>query len=292
MNFKGESRMAALILESRSLRRLSRDRLGLRSALALAIIAFSSIAGPCLSPYEESAQTLTAAFEHPTSSHAFGRDALGRDLLTRTLYGGRVSLAVGLAGAAIALVIGVAVGGLAGMLGGRGERLILRGIDVLYAVPLLLVVIALMVVLGQGLSNVFIALGLVYWLGMARIVRARVAELRRLEFVHAAHALGQRPLVIFLRHILPNASGVILVTATFMIPEAIFVESFLSFLGLGITLPHASWGTLAAEGLTAMRSHPHVLAFPATAICVTIFAFQSFGEAMRRALDPREAEMD
>lgn len=277
---------------SRSLQRLRRDRIGLVAALALAFIVLASVAGPWLSPYEESAQALDRVFEDPSGEHWFGLDSLGRDLLTRTLFGGRISLAVGLAGAAIGLVLGVGVGGLAGFAGGRVEKTIMRFIDFLYAVPLLLVVIALMVVLGQGLSNVFIALGLIYWLGMARIVRARVAELRTREFVDAARCLGQSPLRIFLRHILPNAAGVILVTATFMIPEAIFAESFLSFLGLGVTLPHASWGTLAAEGLQAMRSHPHVLAFPATAICITMLAFQTFGEALRRALDPRESGLD
>ena len=142
------------------------------------------------------------------------------------------------------------------------------------------------------MSGFFIALGLVYWLKMARIVRARVVELRSREFVEAARVLGAGPVWIFFRHVLPNSAGVIVVTATFMIPEAIFAESFLSFLGLGVTLPHASWGTLAAEGLAAMRSHPHVLAFPAVAICATMLAFQTAGEGLRRALDPREAEMD
>ncbi len=277
---------------SRSLLRLRRDTPGLVAAVGLIVIGFLSLAGPWLSPYAESAQALDRAFEGPSLEHWFGLDALGRDLLTRTLFGGRVSLAVGLVGAAIGLLIGAGVGGLAGMLGGAMETLIMRLIDFLYAVPLLLVVIALMVALGQGLSNVFIALGLIYWLGMARIVRARVVELRNREFVDATRCLGQSTPAIFFRHIVPNASGVILVTTTFMIPEAIFAESFLSFLGLGVTLPHASWGTLAAEGLQAMRSYPHVLAFPAAAICLTMFAFQAFGEALRRALDPRESDLD
>lgn len=276
----------------RLLVRLRRDTPGIIAALGLGSIILLAIGGPWLSPFEESAQALDRAFEGPSREHWFGLDALGRDLLTRTLFGGRISLAVGLAGAAIGLIVGAGVGGLAGMLGGRGETIIMRLIDFLYAVPLLLVVIALMVVLGQGLSNVFIALGLIYWLGMARIVRARVAELRNREFVEAARCLGQSTPIIFFRHILPNAAGVILVTATFMIPEAIFAESFLSFLGLGVTLPHASWGTLAAEGLQAMRSYPHVLAFPAAAICITMLAFQAFGEALRRAIDPRETGLD
>jgi oligopeptide transport system permease protein len=212
--------------------------------------------------------------------------------MTRVMYGGRVSLAVGMMGALLSILIGVSIGGAAGLLGGFFESLVMRAIDFLYGIPLLLIVIALMVVLGQGLSNVFIALGLVYWLGMARVVRARVVQLRSLEFIEAARALGAGTGGIFWRHILPNTTGVVIVTATFMVPDAIFAESFLSFLGLGVTLPHASWGTLAAEGLAAMRSHPHVLAFPAAAICLTMFAFQAVGEGLRAALDPREAERD
>ena len=133
---------------------------------------------------------------------------------------------------------------------------------------------------------------MVYWLEMARIVRSRVAELRSRGFVQAARVLGARPVVIFVRHVLPNTTGVIVVTTTFMIPQAIFAESFLSFLGLGVTVPHASWGTLAAEGLEAMRSQPHVLIVPAAAICLTMFVFQTMGEALRAALDPRQAEYD
>jgi oligopeptide transport system permease protein len=181
------------------------------------------------------------------------------------------------------------------MAGGWVEHAILRLIDFLYGIPLMLVVIGLMVLTGPGQSNlvnVFIALGLLYWLGMARMVHARVAELRSREFVDAARVLGAGPLRVLLRHVLPNTTGVIVVTATFMVPQAIFVESFLSFLGLGVALPHASWGTLATEGLDAMQSHPHALIFPSVAICVTMFIFQALGEALRGALDPRQSEGD
>ncbi len=256
------------------------------SAALLALVAVLWL-GPALSPYSEREQDLTAIYAGPSAQRWFGADGLGRDLMTRVFHGGRISLAVGVVGALVSLILGVAVGGVAGCAGGRTEQLIMRLIDFLYGVPLLLVVIALMVVTGPGLVNIFIALGLVYWLGMARVVRARVAELRSRDYVTAARALGAGPARILLRHVLPNAAGVIVVTATFMIPQAIFAESFLSFLGLGVTLPHASWGTLAADGLDAMRSHPHVLAFPAVAICLTMFLFQALGESLRAALDPR-----
>jgi oligopeptide transport system permease protein len=255
---------------------------------ALGALALIVIIGPWLSPYGEVQQNLAEAFAHPNRAHWFGQDALGRDLLTRVLYGGRISLAVGLAGALVSLLIGVSIGAVAGYCGGLTERLIMRGIDILYGVPLLLVVIGLMVLLQPGLQNVFIALGLVYWLEMARVVRARVAELRRREFVLALRALGAGPLRIIFRHMLPNTAGVVIVTATFMVPQAIFAESFLSFLGLGVTVPQASWGTLAAEGLDAMRAHPHALIFPAAAICLTMLLFQIAGERLRVALDPRE----
>ncbi len=272
--------------------RLRRDRAFWFSTGALLILTGLVTAGPWLSPYGESEQKLASTFARPSAAHWFGSDALGRDLLTRILYGGRISLAVGLAGAFFSLLIGVTVGGIAGLAGGIIERAIMRLIDFLYAIPLLLVVIALMVVTGPGLSNVFIALGLVYWLGMARVVRSRVAELRSREFVDAARALGAGPGRILAVHILPNITGVIVVTATFMIPQSIFAESFLSFLGLGVTLPHASWGTLAAEGLEAMRSFPHLLLYPAAAICLTMFIFQALGESLRAALDPRQSEGD
>jgi oligopeptide transport system permease protein len=273
-------------------RRMRRNSGFYIAASALILLTITVWVGPHLSPYTESGLDLARTFARPSTAHWLGTDALGRDLLTRVLYGGRISLAVGFVGALVSLIIGVAVGGLAGLLGGFVEQAIMRLIDFLYGVPLMLVIIALMVVTGPGLTNVFIALGALYWLGMARIVRSRVAELRSREFVDAARTLGAGRLRLFLRHILPNTTGVIVVTATFMVPQAIFAESFLSFLGLGVTLPHASWGTLAAEGLEAMRSHPHAMIFPALAICLTMLAFQTLGEALRAALDPRQSRWD
>ncbi len=278
--------------DERWIQRLRRNRGAMAAMSALFVLTLAVLFGPMLSPYDQASQALRQSFESPSRSHWLGLDGLGRDVLTRILFGGRVSMAIGVVGAGLSLLIGVAVGGLAGMAGGRVESLLMRLIDFLYGIPLLLIVIALIVVLGKGLVNIFIALGLLYWLGMARVVRARVAELRSREFVDAARVLGAGPAGIFWRHILPNTTGVIVVTATFMIPQAIFTESFLSFLGLGVSLPNASWGTLAAEGLQAMRAHPHVLLFPSVAICLTMFVFQAIGEGLRAALDPREAELD
>jgi oligopeptide transport system permease protein len=273
--------------------RLLRRNRGFRWAMAgLIALLLIVTAGPWISPYSEHEQSIAFSNKGATAQHWLGYDTLGRDLMTRILYGGRISLAVGVVGALVSLLIGVTVGGIAGMAGGWVEQAIMRLIDFLYGVPLLLVVIALMVVLGSGLSNVFVALGLVYWLQMARVVRSRVAELRSRDFVEAARALGAGPVRVFLRHILPNTAGVIVVTATFMVPLAIFTESFLSFLGLGVQQPHASWGTLAAEGFEAMRAAPHVMIWPSLAICVTMFLFQTLGEALRRALNPRHLDRD
>ncbi len=276
----------------RWIQRVRRDSSFWVAAVLLGLLVLTVVAGPWLSPYGESEQDLYNIYTRPSLRHPLGTDALGRDQLTRILYGGRISLAVGLAGAGVSLLIGVIVGGVAGMRGGWVELAIMRLIDFLYAIPLLLVVIALMVVLRPGLANVFIALGLVYWLQMARMVRARVAELRVREFVEAARALGAGPSRILTRHLLPNTTGVIVVTATFMVPQAIFTESFLSFLGLGVQQPHASWGMLASEGLPALMTHPHVIAFPALAICLTMFLFQTLGESLRAALDPRQSDFD
>lgn len=278
--------------EARWLRRLARDRGAMLSLAGLLLIATATVVGPLLVPHDQAAQNLARKFEPPSRAHWFGLDSLGRDMLSRVLHGGRISLAVGAMGAALSILVGVPVGGAAGLAGGRVESVVMRVIDVLYGIPLLLVVIALMMVFGQGLANVFAALGLVYWLGMARVARARVAELRSREFVEAARALGAGPVRVFLRHVLPNTTGAIVVTATFMIPQAIFAESFLSYLGMGVTLPHASWGVLAADGHVAMSSHPHVLLFPAGAICLTMFLFQTLGEGLRAALDPRQADLD
>jgi oligopeptide transport system permease protein len=261
------------------------------SLVFLVILMLVIMIGPFLSPFSESEQDLSRTLSQPDSAHWFGTDELGRDLLTRVLYGGRISLAVGILGALTSLVIGVGVGGLAGLLGGWRERAFMRMFDVLDAVPFLLVVIALMVVFDfGGFMNILVSLALVFWITMARVVRSRVAELRKAPFVDAGRSLGAGLPRLFLVHILPNSFNVIIVTATFMVPLAIFVESFLSFLGLGITLPHASWGTLADDGLSAIQSHPHVLIFPAGAICLTLFLFQTLGEALRNALDPRQGE--
>lgn len=258
--------------------------LGLGVILLLVMIA---IIGPWLSPYSYSDQNLAQANQPPDAEHWFGTDSLGRDLFVRVLYGARISLAIGLTASVINLFIGVIYGGIAGYFGGRIDRIMMNIVDVLYGIPLLLYVILLMVVLQPGLTNIFIALGVAYWLGMARIVRGQIMVLKEQEYVLAARSLGAGHWRILFRHLLPNSLGPIIVTMTLAIPEAIFTEAFLSFIGLGVAAPMASWGVLASEGITSLRSYPFQLFFPAAAISITMLAFNFLGDGLRDALDPR-----
>ena len=250
-------------------------------------IALLALIGPMLSPYSYSDQTLSNANLGPSASHWFGTDNLGRDLATRVCYGARISLSIGIVASLINLFIGVIYGGISGYFGGRIDSIMMRIVDILYGIPLLLYVILLMVVLQPGLMNIFIALGLVYWLRMARIVRGEVLSLREREYILAAKMLGASSRRIIFRHLLPNSLGPIIITLTLSIPEAIFTEAFLSFIGLGVSAPMASWGVLASEGVVTLRSYPFQLLFPALAISLTMLGFNFLGDGLRDALDPK-----
>ncbi len=267
--------------------RLKKNKLAMIGLYALALIVAIAVIGPWLSPFSYSDQDLSQTNQPPSAGHWFGTDNLGRDLFTRVLYGARVSLAIGLAASMINLTIGVVYGGLAGVLGGRTDRIMMNIVDILYGIPLLLYVILLMVVLKPGLTNIFIALGIAYWLGMARIVRGQILSLKEQEYILAARTLGAGTWRILLRHLIPNSLGPIIITMTLAIPEAIFAEAFLSFIGLGVAAPMASWGVLASEGVTSLRSYPFQLFFPAMAISLTMLAFNFLGDGLRDALDPR-----
>ena len=268
-------------------RRLKKNRMAMLGLFMIIAISAIAVLGPLLSSLSYSDQNLSDANQPPSSAHWFGTDNLGRDLLIRVMYGARISLAIGIVASLINLTLGVVYGGISGYFGGRIDNIMMRVVDILYGIPLLLYVILLMVVLKPGLTNIFIALGLVYWLRMARIVRGQVLSLKEQEYILAARLIGADSWRIILRHLIPNSMGPIIITMTLAIPEAIFTEAFLSFIGLGVSAPMASWGVLASEGVTSLRSYPFQLFYPALAISITMLSFNFLGDGLRDALDPR-----
>lgn len=250
----------------------------------LSIIALMALVGPFISGYTYFDIDLSHQNEPPSEVHWFGTDDLGRDMFTRAWYGARISLFVGIAAAVIDLVIGVLWGSIAAYSRPRIDDLMMRLADIIYALPYLLIVILLLVVLGPGLLSIILAMTAIGWITMARIVRGQILQIRQQEYIEAAQALGAGFWRILFHHLLPNAMGPILVTLTLTVPTAIFTEAFLSFLGLGVQAPVASWGTMANEGLTAMLFYPWRLFIPATLISVTMFAFYLVGEGLRDRL--------
>ncbi|WP_396105858.1 ABC transporter permease [Cytobacillus firmus] len=267
--------------------RFRKNKLALFGLVLLGLLIFMAIFGPYMTPYDYASNDLGNKNQPPSSEHWFGTDDLGRDMFARTWEGARISIFIGVAAAVIDLIIGVFWGGIAGYKGGRTDEGMMRFADILYGVPYLLLVILLMVVLGQGLSTMIIAMSITGWINMSRIVRGQVLSLKNQEYVLAAKTLGANTSRIMSKHLIPNSMGPILVTMTLTIPSAIFTEAFLSFIGLGLTPPIASWGTMANDGLAAMRYYPWRLFFPAIFICLTIFAFNVVGDGLRDALDPR-----
>ena len=259
------------------------------SALIVVSVLLLGFFAPWIAPYPLGGVEATRILETPSSSHWLGTDGLGRDLLTRVLYGARVSMTVGVGTALIALVLGTVYGLVAGFKGGPWDQWMMRIVDVFYGLPDMLIFILLSLVLGRNIGGLLIALGLVTWVRFARIARGQVLQAKELVFVESAVALGVSRARILFRHILPNIVAPIIVTLTFSIPSAILAESTLSFIGIGINDPYSawgtSWGTLAQDGYRAMRSYPHVIAFPAAAIFATILAFNILGNALRDALD-------
>jgi oligopeptide transport system permease protein len=245
---------------------------------------------PLLSPYEFDSTDWDRISTPPSLSngHYFGTDDVGRDLFVRTLYGGRISLLVGLAATLVSLVIGIAWGATAGYAGGRIDQFMMRTVDVLYALPFMFFVILLMVFFGRNILLIFVAVGAVNWLDMARIVRGQTLSLKKKEFIEAARAGGVSGFDIVRRHIVPNLLGVVVVYVTLTIPQVILVESFLSFLGLGVQEPMTSWGALVNDGAQSMESAPWALIFPALFLALTLFCFNFIGDGLRDALDPRD----
>ena len=281
-------------------RRLFRNKAAVASMIILGIITLMAIFAPWLSPYAFDEIDFSLIQCAPSwwtgefvlcradSTHWFGMDSVGRDLFVRTLYGARVSLAVGLVATCVSLMIGVVYGATAGYLGNRIDNLMMRFVDILYSLPFIFFVIILMVIFDRNFILLFVAIGAVEWLTMARIVRGQTLSVKQKEFIEAARASGVGAWGIISRHIIPNVIGPVIVYVTLTIPAVILAESFLSFLGLGIREPMTSWGVLISEGANALETAPWTLIFPASFMAVTLFCFNFIGDGLRDALDPKD----
>ncbi len=267
--------------------RLKKNKLALFGLIVLSFMAVVAILTPWIAPYPYELQNLDLGASPPSLQHWFGTDVLGRDLFTRVLYGSRISLAVGLVATSVALTIGVLWGVTSGFIGGTVDVVMMRIVDTLYALPFAIFIILLTVVFGRSLLLLFLAIGAVEWLTMARIVRGEVLNLRRQEFVDAAIAIGLSRWQIIFRHIIPNTLGPIIVYTTLTIPSVILLESFLSFLGLGVQAPQSSWGSLISGGVESMEEYPWLLIFPGLTLSITLFSLNFLGDGLRDALDPR-----
>lgn len=289
MNVNLENARSSPSLWKDAWRRLSRNRLAMLGLGVLTVMVSLALLTPWIAPYSYSAQDLDLGATPPSGAHWLGTDAFGRDLLTLILYGSRVSLAVGFLATAVALTIGVLWGTVSGYAGGRTDAVLMRTVDILYALPFTIFIILLMVIFGRNMLLLFMAIGAVEWLTMARIVRGQVLGIRRQEYIEAAIIMGLPRSRIMYRHVLPNVLGVIIIYTTLTIPNVILLESFLSFLGLGIQPPQSSWGLLISYGVETMEEYPWLLFFPATTLSLTLFSLNFLGDGLRDALDPRAA---
>jgi ABC-type dipeptide/oligopeptide/nickel transport system permease subunit len=273
-------------LEASFFRRLWSDRPTRWGGVVILFFLAITLVGPYLSPYPYDLQDPSSLLSPPTPSHPMGTDRLGRDLLSRLVYGTRVSMAVGLLTALSALFLGTIYGAVSGYVGGRTDNLMMRWVDVVYALPDIPMIILMTLFLGRGFLGIFLALSLVSWVTVARLIRGEVLRLKEFSYVEAARAVGAGNARVLALHILPNTLGVLIVTLTFRIPSAILAESTLSFIGLGLAPPAASWGTLANDGWSALKFYPHLILFPSLAIFAAMTAFNLFGDGLRDALDP------
>jgi len=277
-------------LWSDAIYRLTRNKAAMFGALILFILILCAALAPWIAPYSYSFQNLELGASPPSAAHILGTDVLGRDLLSRILYGARISLLVGFVATGVALVIGVSWGIIAGYAGGKVDSVMMRIVDVLYGLPFIIFIILLMVIFGRNLWLLFGAIGAVEWLTMARIVRGQVIGLKNQEFVMAAKAMGVSNLSMFRKHLLPNILGPIAVYATLTIPQVMLLEGFLSFLGLGIQPPMSSWGTLIKDGVESMEEYSWLLIYPGLTFTITLFALNFFGDGLRDALDPKTTD--
>jgi len=267
--------------------RLRKNKLALFGGSVLLFMIVVALLTPWIAPYSYEAQNLDLGASSPSAAHWLGTDIFGRDVLTQIMYGGRISLAGGVIATAVALLIGVTWGAVAGYVGGRVDAVMMRLVDILYALPFMIFIVLLMVVFGRNILLLFLAIGAVEWLTMARIMRSQVQSLRQQEFVEAAVSVGLSPAAIIRKHVVPNALGPIIVYTTLTIPSVMLLEAFLSFLGLGIQPPATSWGLLISYGAETMEEYPWLLIFPGCALTLTLFSLNFLGDGLRDALDVR-----
>lgn len=283
-------------LTQKSIQRLKKNKAAVWSGYFILFMIVVALIAPLISPYEFDAQDVTKLQRPPNTQNWLGTDSLGRDILSRVIYGTRVSMAVGVYTAVVSLLMGLVYGAVSGWFGGRIDAIMMRFIDILYAIPalVLLILVKVLVDSWEGFENsevrayfsIFSALSIYGWMGIARIVRGQILQAKELLYVEAARGLGIADKWIVTRHILPNILGPVIVTLTFQIPSNIMFESFLSFIGLGLQPPYSSWGVLAEEGWRSIRSFPHLIISPSIAIFLTMLAFNLFGDGLRDAVDP------
>lgn len=270
--------------------RLTTNKLSLFSLIYIISLVVIALVTPFIAPYDYAYQDLAIGASPPSADHLLGTDTLGRDLLTRMMYGSRISLMVGFLATSVALVIGVIWGTIAGFAGGKVDAIMMRIVDTLYGIPFIILIILLMVIFGRNLILLFLAIGAVEWLTMARIVRSQVLNLSKQEFILSAEAMGVTKSSIVFRHLIPNAMGPVIVYATLTVPQIMLLESFLSFLGLGVQPPLSSWGLLIRDGAVSMEEFWWLLIFPSLAFSLTLFSLNFIGDGLRDAIDPRTAD--
>ena len=270
--------------------RLTTNKLSLFSLIYIISLVVIALVTPFIAPYDYAYQDLAIGASAPSADHLLGTDTLGRDLLTRMMYGSRISLMVGFLATSVALVIGVIWGTIAGFAGGKVDAIMMRIVDTLYGIPFIILIILLMVIFGRNLILLFLAIGAVEWLTMARIVRSQVLNLSKQEFILSAEAMGVTKSSIVFRHLIPNAMGPVIVYATLTVPQIMLLESFLSFLGLGVQPPLSSWGLLIRDGAVSMEEYWWLLIFPSLAFSLTLFSLNFIGDGLRDAIDPRTAD--
>ncbi len=267
--------------------RLKRNRLAVTGFVLILLVTLTAIIYPFFSKYDFASQDMNAILQGPTLEHPLGTDELGRDVMTRLIYGAQTSLKVGIFTQLIVLAIGLPIGAIAGAAGGMTDILLMRFVDVIYAFPDLLLIILLRAILGGSIYMIFLAIGLVNWVGVARLVRGQILSLKQRDFVTAARVFGGSSGYITTRHLLPNSLGPVIVTVTFNIPRAIFTEAALSYIGIGVQPPFPSWGAMIRDGYNVIFAAPHLVLFPAIAIGILMLSFTFLGDGLRDALDPR-----